>query len=179
MPTKANRKSTRRSTPTASELAQVVREKPAKRTVAVQSDCAFIIMSFRGDPVVDSYYIEAVKPTIEACGLKPIRVNEEHFRGKITDRILDNIRKARLIIADLTEDSPNCYFEVGVALALRKAVIWQRLAAPAYDRQIPFDVKDYPHILYTTVADLRKRLKERIEGLLADEKRAPRGATRK
>lgn len=134
-----------------------------------QSDFCFVIMSFSGNPILESYYEEAVKPTIRAFNLRCIRLDEEHFTGSIIERIKENIKDSRIVIVDLTEDKPNCYFEAGFATAVGKPMIFQRLVAPKYEVRFPFDVKDYPHILYSTISDLRKRLKERLRGLLEDK----------
>jgi len=126
----------------------------------------FIIMSFSGNPIIESYYSLAVKPIIEKNNLVPIRIDEQVFTGNITDEIKVNIQNAKLIIADLTEDKANCYFELGYALALGKDFIIQRLNAPGYQVKFEFDIKDYPHILYTTIEDLRLKLDKSVLGIL-------------
>ena len=71
------------------------------------------------------------------------------------------------MVVDLTEDKRNCYFEAGYALGKGKDVIFQRLKAPKYEVRFEFDVKDYPHILYTTVEDLRMQLGKRLDAALS------------
>ncbi len=129
----------------------------------------FVIMSFSGNPILETYYEEAVKPIVADAGLECIRVDQEGFNGQISERIRTDIQCARLIIADLTEDRPNCYFEVGYAVAKGKPIIFQRLKAPLYESKLPFDVKDFPHIIYGTASDLRERLRKRITALLNDK----------
>lgn len=136
----------------------------------------FVIMSFSGDPVLESYYDEAIKPTINKLGLRCVRVDREIHQDRISDRIRDNIKGSAAVIVDLTEDKPNCYFEAGYAVALNEAgnvvahdrpIIFQRLnAPPQYKPDIPFDLKDYPFILYTTVGNLRRELRKKLKALL-------------
>jgi enoyl reductase-like protein len=119
-------------------------------------------MSLSGDPVLETYYQEAVVRVVEEFGLECVRVDHEVFDGTITSRIRHNIDRARVIIVDTTQDRPNCYFEAGYAVAKNKNVIWQRLNAGPYADGIQFDVKDYPHILYTTAENLRARLRAKL-----------------
>lgn len=146
---------------TAEEMAEVAQVDEGK------GNFCFIVMSFSGNPILETYYEEAVKPTVEGFGLNCIRVDQEHFNGEISARIRRNIEKSRLVIVDLTEDRPNCYFEAGYAMAKSRPVIFQRLDAPKYEPIFHFDVKDYKHILYGTVRDLREKLKDRLNGLLS------------
>lgn len=127
------------------------------------SDFCFVVMSFSNNPVLETYYEEGVKKVVESHNIRCVRVDQEIFDGSITGRIRHNIDCARIVIVDTTEDKPNCYFEAGYAVAKSKDIIWMRLNAPSLTKvNIEFDIKDYPHILYTTLADLRERLSERI-----------------
>lgn len=129
----------------------------------------FVVMSFSGNPVLESYYEEAIKPTVEKLGHGCIRVDKEHYSDKISERIRANIEKSALVIIDLTEDRPNCYFEAGYAVALNKKIIFQRLhAPPKYEAVFHFDVHDYPFILYGTLMDLRKQLRDKLKALLGE-----------
>lgn len=147
---------------TAVSLAKVAR-------VAATSDpFAFVIMSFSNNPIIETYYAEAVQPAVKKVGLKCERIDRKDFSftQRITDTMLGDIRNASVIIADLTEDRPNCYVEVGFALALERKIIFQKLKAPNYDPAIPFDLKDYRFILYTTAKDLRERLVKSLRAML-------------
>jgi nucleoside 2-deoxyribosyltransferase len=119
------------------------------------------------NPVLETYYTHAIKTAVKDCDLNCTRVDQEDFNGAITDRIKKNIDDAAVVIVDTTEDKPNCYFEAGYAVARDKIIIWLRLDAPGFIKpSLEFDVKDYPHIFYTTVSDLRRRLRERLKALI-------------
>jgi|688.fasta_scaffold1396465_1 hypothetical protein len=137
----------------------------AERKVAIDEYC-FVIMSFSGNPIIETYYNYGTKKAVIALGLKCVRVDEDIFNGTISDKIRDGIDSAAIVIADLTEDRPNCYFEAGYAIARNKPVIFQRLDAPGYQAKFEFDVKDYPHILYKEPRQLRESLKGKIKYLL-------------
>jgi hypothetical protein len=120
----------------------------------------FVIMSFSSNPVLADFYEKAIKPTVEQLGYRCERIDEQQFNDRITERIFLNLRTARLVVADLTEARPNCYYELGIAHALRKEVI--HLAYAGQD--IHFDVKDWNFIIYSRLDELARALRERILG---------------
>lgn len=120
----------------------------------------FAIMSFSRNPVLAVFYEKAVKPTIVELGYRCERVDEQHFNGRITERIFKNIEAARFVVADLTEARPNCYYELGVAHSLRKEVI--HLAYSGDPGAIHFDVKDFNFIVYSRIDELAASLRERV-----------------
>lgn len=129
---------------------------------AIDSSLCFIIMSFSSNPQLQDFYEMAIKPTVEELGFRCQRVDEQEFNGSIKEEILQNIRKAKFIIADVTEARPNCYYELGIAHALGKDVI--HLANTTDD--IHFDINDFNFIIYRRVAELMERLKARIESTI-------------
>ena len=126
----------------------------------------FVIMSFSGNGILESFYEEAIEPTVNKFGLRCVRVDQEKFTGKISEKITDGIDNALFVIADLTEDKPNCYFEAGYAVAKKKNIIFQRLDAPHYEPKFHFDIQDYKHIVYRKISDLRNELTGIIEQLV-------------
>jgi hypothetical protein len=144
---------------------------PRRRPPRSRGDC-FVAMPI-SSTVLDSYYDEAIKPTVESCGYKCIRVDREPRSDEIMRQIRDGIENSAVVIVDLTDDRPNCYFEAGYASALGKTIIFQRLhSPPKYELASHFDVLPYPIFLYGTLADLRKGLRRRLDAL-RNESRPP------
>ena len=134
-------------------------QKESESEGEIDSKLCFVIMSFSNNPQLQDFYEMAIKPTIEEFGFICERVDEQEFNGSIKDKILQNIRKAKFIVADVTEARPNCYYELGIAHALSKNVI--HIANTSDD--IHFDINDFNFIIYSRVAELKERLKSRIE----------------
>lgn len=101
----------------------------------------FVIMPLKSD-------FDAVYATIRAaCGKFPgvtfDRADDWSKTGRITDQIIEALKTADLIIADITGPNPNVMYELGYAHALGKNVVVMNA-----DRGSPFDVQDYRQVLY-------------------------------
>lgn len=120
----------------------------------------FVIMKF-GDKHLNSAYEGVIKPAIEEFGFKALRVDEIQDSSKITDQILENIATSQYIIADLSGERPNCYYETGFAHALGKEMI---LTIRKQDA-VHFDLVGYRFIQWETEAELRHSLRERLRSL--------------
>lgn len=72
------------------------------------------------------------------------RLDEARPAGRITDRLLRELRTASLCIADLTGNRPNVMWEVGFAMALEcpTIIVTQALA------ELPFDIRDMQSVEY-------------------------------
>src|SRR6266849_5410286 len=109
---------------------------------AKQGPYIFVIMPLKSD-------FNAVYGTIRAaCGRFPgvtsDRADDWSKTGRITDQIIEALKRADLIIADITGPNANVMYEFGYAHALGKKVIVLNA-----DRESPFDVRDYRQILYS------------------------------
>jgi hypothetical protein len=79
----------------------------------------FVIMQI-GDNELDNLYTEVYYPAIKAANLIPKRIDLDNEGNLLKSEILDNIEKAEIIIADLTNERPNCYLEVGYTMGIDK-----------------------------------------------------------
>jgi len=80
---------------------------------------AFIIMQI-GNPDLDQVCTDAIVPAIEACGLDAKRVDKHNEGGLLKSELIQFIHNSDIIIADLTNERPNCYLEVGYAMGIDK-----------------------------------------------------------
>jgi len=118
---------------------------------------AFVLMPF--DSAFEDTYQLAILPACEAAGAYAERVDKQIFSDSIIQRIYNQIAKADLVIADMTGRNANVFYEVGYAHALGKTTLL--LTKTAED--IPFDLKDYPHIVYgSSLTDLKSQLERRV-----------------
>jgi hypothetical protein len=129
--------------------------------VQIQRGYAFVAMPMDEDnpQLVDVY--EAIKTAASDCGIVAQRIDEDESSERITDRILESIRKAEFVIVDLTEERPNVFFEAGYAHGFGKLPIY----IARHATQIHFDVKDYPVIFFQNMKELREKLERRFRGI--------------
>jgi len=133
----------------------------------VRKGYAFIAMPIVvGDPRFDDV-LDAIKEAAKRCGIHAERVDEPQSNERITDRILESIRKAEFVIADLTESRPNVFYEAGYAQGLKKTPIY--IARDG--TKLEFDLKDYPVIFFRGMKDLKDSLEKRLRGLAEARKR--------
>ena len=125
----------------------------------------FVLMPF--DSVFNDIYKLGIKNTCEELDMYCERVDEQHYEGNMLERIYNQINKADYLIADLTGQNPNVYYELGYAHALSKKVV---LITQNAD-EIPFDMKQYRHFIYSAnqIALLKDELKNRFKWYLEND----------
>ncbi|MFO7543806.1 MAG: hypothetical protein R6W97_13495 [Thiobacillus sp.] len=62
---------------------------------------------------------ELIKPALDMAGLEALRADEETRAGDIRTDMFQELLIADLVVADLTLDNPNVWYELGVRHALR------------------------------------------------------------
>ena len=94
-------------------------------------------------------YAELIKPALEAAGLEVFRADEEERAGDIRTDMFQELLLADLVVADLTLDNPNVWYELGVRHALRARgvlLIAGGKAPTAFDlytdRKLRYSMKD-------------------------------------
>jgi hypothetical protein len=83
----------------------------------------FVAMKF-GDDLLDQAYREAMAPAIRDCGYVPLQMAYLEHNNNIMDEMLGSIRRSRFLLADLTHQNQNVYFEAGFAQGLGIPVIY-------------------------------------------------------
>ncbi len=84
-----------------------------------ESRIAFVIMQI-GNVELDKLYQEIYIPAIKDANLNPKRIDFDDEGNLLKKEIVEYIENADIIIADLTNERPNCYLEIGYAMGLDK-----------------------------------------------------------
>jgi hypothetical protein len=129
----------------------------AERLVAPRS--VFTIMSFKRE------FRDVYATYRESCSrfkFEAERTDESSSLERIIPRVETGLRRSAFVIADVTEWSPNVFYEVGFARALGKDVIMTARKGT----QLPFDVGDIPTIFWEDQTDLRESLEKCLAGLM-------------
>ena len=109
-----------------------------------------------------------IKPTCEQFGLKTIRADDIYKSGLIINDIARAIEEASVIIADVTTDNPNVFYEVGYAHGIKKATI---LLSDRTRQKLPFDVSGFRTLFYDNTiggkSDVEARLTAHLKNITA------------
>jgi len=87
-----------------------------------------------------------IKPAVEEFGLKVVRADQMGKPGMIGKQIIEQILKARLVVADLSFHNPNVFYE----LCLRHTTRLPTVQVKREIDKIPFDLNQYNTISIET-----------------------------
>jgi nucleoside 2-deoxyribosyltransferase len=96
-------------------------------------------------------------------------MKELQHNDKICDRIVAEIRRSSLLVADFTGNRGGVYFEALYAAGLGIPVIWSCRKKNA--RRLHFDTRQYNHILWEQPVDLGRQLEHRVLATVATQGR--------
>jgi hypothetical protein len=151
-------------------------ETKAKKLLSKNVPRVFVVMPIQGEKdgtqeeqrVYREYdeRFENIEKVISRFSCVAIRIDKEHPLDDLVTRIKKEIRDSLFVVADLTDERPSCYFEIGFAEALGRPVIYvaskQSVFKPGTDTKIHFDVHMNVHF-FTNQAQLKDKLKTAIE----------------
>ncbi len=119
---------------------------------------AFVIMQYT--KVYNQLYDEVIEPTVKMERIHCIRADREFTTGLVTTKIAQYIEKSAFIIADITPDNPNVFYELGYAHAINKPVI---LLSNLKRKKVPFDINNYDKLTYENNSNGRQELKGKLK----------------
>lgn len=137
-------------------------------TTAGQHTKCFIVMPF-GVQDLEDLYNEFILPVLDGCKLDCARGDDIFGSNVVMDDVKAAIETADLVIADLSGQNPNVFYEVGIAHTLGKPVL---LLSQSIE-DVPFDLR-HRRVLpyeYTPVGCKRlvAKLREHVLAMLGLE----------
>ena len=122
----------------------------------------FVAMWF--DNEMSDAYERGIEPGIRDAGFIPMRIDEKKDANRIDDDIIAEIAMSRFVVADMTHGTDgvrgSVYYEAGFAHGHGLEVIY--CCRRDCMERLPFDTRQYHHIVWETTEELRRELAERI-----------------
>ena len=111
----------------------------------------------------DQLFKHIILPVCESCGFVAERVDQMNDADSITQKIIDSLENADLVIADTTGHNPNVFYEMGYRKRTNKPIIHLRQQG----ERLPFDVAairtlDYDLTDLDSVESIKERLQKTI-----------------
>ncbi len=135
-----------------------------------KADKTFIAIDF--DEKYDPTY-KVIEAAVNKAGYKPIRADKGHHSEYIMDWVMNQIKEARFIVAELTSKNLGVYYEFGYAKAQDIPIIacLKKLKGECNEealKKVHFDLKQFPIIFYenSDEKDLGEKVLNRILNLV-------------
>lgn len=121
--------------------------------------CAILIAN---DEDLSTEWLEKLLPIIEQYGYLPRLLTHANSKTPSSEKYsLERIAESKLIIADLTSQSPEMQLAAGYALGLNIPVIWTVNSRNA-DHILPISIKEIRPIVWDTAEELAVILQQRL-----------------
>ncbi|MBA4072588.1 MAG: hypothetical protein C0497_12250 [Gemmatimonas sp.] len=124
-----------------------------------KSNGCFVLMPFRDE--LKPVYNDHIMPSVQACGLTCQRADQIFSTKPIMEDIVDAVRNARIVVADLTSANPNVFYETGICHAMGKDVV-----LITQDSEVPFDLRHVRQIRYRYTPPGMKIFEEELKATL-------------
>jgi hypothetical protein len=133
--------------------------------VDIQQPICFVVMQFTDE--YNSLYSEVIKPTCETYGYFVVRADDFYNSGLIIEDITRSIQESTIVIADVTPNNPNVFYEVGYAHGLGKPTI---LLSDRKREKLPFDISGFRTLFYDNTIGgkgiVEERLKKHLDAII-------------
>lgn len=121
----------------------------------------FVAMPF-ADNMSDVFHY-GIQGAINSVGMLAERADLATFTGDVMQWVRERIATAYLVVADLTDNNPNVYLEVGYAWGKSIPTVLLSREASALE----FNVQGQRQIVYASIKDLEVKLAAELRGLSA------------
>lgn len=132
------------------------------------TDQVFVAMWF--DKSMSEAYEKGIAMAIHEAGYKALRIDKKDYNNKIDDEIIAEIKRSRFMVADFTQGDSGArggvYYEAGFAHGLNMPVIFT--CRENAINKVHFDTRQYNHIVWETIDELREKLSKRISATIGD-----------
>ncbi len=124
----------------------LVRSEALGQAIVLDPQEVFVVMRFTNNDENDNAWKQGIKEAIESVGLKAVRADDHVVSGQILDKINIHIGQSRLVVAKVDEDNLNVFYELGLAMGLRKDVLL--ISESSLVMNLPSDLRNWECLTY-------------------------------
>jgi hypothetical protein len=128
------------------KILELVRSEALGMPVTLNPDEVFVVMRFTENDENDNAWKYGIRVGVERFGLKVLRADNHVESGQLLDKILCHIVRGRLVIAKVDQDNLNVYFELGLAMGMRKDVLL--VSDDSLVLSLPSDLRNWECLTY-------------------------------
>ena len=125
----------------------------------------FVIMQFSKE--YNELFEDVIKPITQKSGYECIRADEFYTSTPILKDIIESIENSTVIIAEITPDNPNVFYEIGYSHAINKPTI---LLCDYKREKLPFDLSSFRTLFYENTIAGKKKVEESLTKYLENIK---------
>lgn len=127
--------------------------------VKQKPNTAFVIMPIDSSKPDLQDVLKSIKSICAKFGISAVRADEIEHQQQITDVVLQQIRECEFLIADLSLERPNVYYEIGYAHAIgKRPILFRKKGTPLH-----FDLSIHNAREFENMTELEKRLESYFE----------------
>lgn len=117
----------------------------------------FVVMQFSKE--YNELFEEVIRPVTEKFGYECIRADEYYTGTPILTDIIKSIQDSTAIIAEITPDNPNVFYEIGYSHAIGKPTI---LLCDKKREKLPFDLSGFRTLFYENSIAGKKKVENSL-----------------
>lgn len=111
----------------------------------------------------DNVYRYLIAPVCEELGYRPVRVDHVNAVDNINETVINYLKTAPMVVADMTDHNPNAFYELGFRQALELPLV----PIIKVGERLPFDVITTRTVFYDTdvakIEESKENLKAKIQ----------------
>ena len=119
---------------------------------------AFVVMQFTNE--YTALFKEVIEPVCTDFGYQVVRGDNVYTNGLIIEDIVRSIRECSVVIADITPNNANVYYELGFAHGIGKPAI---LLSDRSRDKLPFDISGFRLLFYDNTIGGKKAVEEALQ----------------